>query len=161
MHTVNTSSRITCEGFRTSRNPYFNIFLCEVNYCSLKLPEISFCEDLGSPAVLGYFDHGFCRTWKNQPMFSTYQTKFLTKFRSVTYVINRVAFERLSTTTCFEHQLSHFHLVFFRQILVTHGSLKKIILGATVLAPKSSNHCQVWSVLGPASKVNLFHLGHF
>ena len=122
MHTVNIPSRITCEGFRTSRNPYFNISLCEVNYCSLKLPEISFCENLGSPVVLGCFHHGFYRTWNNQPMFSTYQTKFLTKFRSVTYVINRVVFERLSTTTCFEHQLSHFHLVFFRLILVTRGS---------------------------------------
>ena len=122
VHTVNIPRRSACEGFRTSRNPYFKIFLCEVNYCSLKLPEIGFCEDLGSPVVLGCFDHAFRRTWKNQPMFSTYQTKFLTKFCFVTYVINRVVFERLSATTCFEHQLSHFHLDFFRLILATQGS---------------------------------------
>ena len=94
VYAVNVASRITCEGFRTSRKSYFNIFFCEVNYCSLKMFEISFCEDLGIPVVLGSFEPSFCRTWKNQPMFSTYRTKFLTKFLSVTYVTNRVGFER-------------------------------------------------------------------
>ena len=160
--------RITCEGFRTSRNPCFNIFLCDVNYCSLKLPEISFCEDLGSPVGLGCFDHAFYRTWKNWPMFSNYQTKFLTRlslnfcfhfiFLSLMSQIGLVLKDKVlehSLNTNFRTWIKSFSYCFFPPYFWQQKDAKTIIVGATVLASKSSNHCQVWSVLGPDSKLKL------